>query len=104
MKTKTKYRIKNWAKYNQALKQRGSLELWINADLLDSWRAEPSGPAGNQPIYSDFAIQIPPSSGTPFRKGRIVREAGDFSLELSVVICGHFLLWIDSDLHFFDGS
>ena len=68
MKTKTKYRIKNWAEYNQALKQRGSLELWINADLLDSWRAEPSGRPGNQPIYSDFAIQIVIQFGKVFHQ------------------------------------
>jgi len=68
MKTKTKYRIKNWAKYNQALKQRGSLELWINADLPDNWRAEPSGRPGNQPIYSDFAIQIVIQFGKVFHQ------------------------------------
>lgn len=68
MKTKTKYRIKNWPKYNQALKQRGSLELWINADLLDSWRAEPSGRPGNQPVYSDFAIQIVIQFGKVFHQ------------------------------------
>jgi len=68
MKTKTKYRIKNWAKYNQALKQRGSLELWINADLPDNWRAEPSGRPGNQPIYSDFATQIVIQFGKVFHQ------------------------------------
>ena len=68
MKTKTKYRIKNWPKYNQALKQRGSLELWINADLPDNWRAEPSGRPGNQPIYSDFAIQIVIQFGKVFHQ------------------------------------
>lgn len=68
MKTKTKYRVKNWTKYNQALKQRGSLELWINADILDNWRAEPSGRPGNQPIYSDFAIQIVIQFGKVFHQ------------------------------------
>lgn len=68
MKTKTKYRIKNWPKYNQALKQRGSLELWINADLLDNWQTEPSGRPGNQPIYSDFAIQIVIQFGKVFHQ------------------------------------
>ena len=68
MKTKTKYRVKNWAEYNQALKQRGSLELWINADLPDNWRAEPSGRPGNQPIYSDFAIQIVIQFGKVFHQ------------------------------------
>jgi hypothetical protein len=68
IKTKTKYRIKNWAVYNQALKHRGSLELWINADLPDNWRAEPSGRPGNQPIYSDQAIQIVIQFGKVFHQ------------------------------------
>ena len=68
MKTKTKYRVRNWAEYNQALKQRGSLELWINADMLDNWRAEPSGRPGNQPVYSDFAIQIVIQFGKVFHQ------------------------------------
>lgn len=68
MKTKIKYRIRNWAEYNQALKQRGSLELWVSADLLDSWRAEPSGRPGNQPVYSDFAIQIVIQFGKVFHQ------------------------------------
>jgi hypothetical protein len=67
-KSKTKYRIKNWAKYNQALKQRGSLELWLNADIADNWRAEPSGRPGNQPVYSDFAIQIVIQFGKVFHQ------------------------------------
>ena len=68
MKTKTKYRVKNWAEYNQALKQRGSLELWINNDMIDNWQAEPSGRPGNQPVYSDFAIQIVIQFGKVFHQ------------------------------------
>jgi hypothetical protein len=68
IKTKTKYRIRNWAEYNQALKQRGSMELWINADMLDNWRAEPSGRPGNQPVYSDQAIQIVIQFGKVFHQ------------------------------------
>jgi hypothetical protein len=67
-KTKTKYRIKNWAEYNQALKQRGSLELWLNGDMADKWRAEPSGRPGNQPVYSNFAIQIVIQFGKVFHQ------------------------------------
>ncbi len=68
IKTKTKYRVRNWAEYNQALKQRGSLELWLNADMADKWRAEPSGRPGNQPVYSDYAIQIVIQFGKVFHQ------------------------------------
>jgi hypothetical protein len=67
-KTKTKYRVRNWAEYNQALKQRGSLELWITEDLSDKWQAKPSGRPGNQPVYSDFAIQIVIQFGKVFHQ------------------------------------
>ena len=68
IKTKTKYRIKNWAKYNQALKQRGSLELWLTDDIIEKWPAEPSGLPGNQPVYADFAIQIVVQFGKVFHQ------------------------------------
>jgi hypothetical protein len=68
IKTKTKYRIRNWPEYNRALKQRGSLELWLNTDMADKWRAKPSGRPGNQPIYSDFAIQIVIQFGKVFHQ------------------------------------
>ena len=68
IKTKTKYRVRNWAEYNQALKQRGSLELWLNADIADKWRAESSGKPGNQPVYSDYAIEIVIQFGKVFHQ------------------------------------
>ncbi|MFN0109822.1 MAG: IS5/IS1182 family transposase, partial [Blastocatellia bacterium] len=34
MKKKTAYRIRNWREYNRALKQRGSLTVWISKDAL----------------------------------------------------------------------
>jgi len=51
----TKYRTTNWASYNDALKQRGSLTLWF--DPVMSWEAPPSGKRGRQPRFSDAAIQ-----------------------------------------------
>ena len=34
---KSTYRIQNWSDYNQGLKQRGSLTVWMDASVLDSW-------------------------------------------------------------------
>jgi hypothetical protein len=42
-KTKVKrgtYKVTNWAQYNSALKQRGSLDIWISGDMLDSWEQQ----------------------------------------------------------------
>jgi len=53
---KTKYRVRNWHDYNEALKQRGSLIVWVEEEVLKEWRAKPSGKRGAQPLYSDLAI------------------------------------------------
>jgi len=53
--TPTTYKTKNWAAYNRALKQRGSLSLWFDAAM--DWGAAPSGKQGRQQVYSDAAIQ-----------------------------------------------
>ncbi len=53
--TPTTYKTKNWADYNRALKQRGSLSIWFDAEM--AWEAEPSGRRGRQQAYSDAAIQ-----------------------------------------------
>src|SRR6056297_1459423 len=49
------YKTKNWPAYNEALKQRGSLTIWFDPDML--WVPPPTGKRGRQPRYSDAAIQ-----------------------------------------------
>ena len=51
--TPTTYKTTNWATYNRALKQRGSLSLWFDAAMR--WEAAPSGKRGRQRAYSDAA-------------------------------------------------
>lgn len=50
------YRISNWAQYNESLKQRGSLEVWMSPDIQRAWYAQPTGKNGAPEIYSDGAI------------------------------------------------
>ncbi len=55
---KTKYRVTDWATYNQVLIKRGSLGLWISPDAIACWNAKPSQPRrGGQPKYSNLAIE-----------------------------------------------
>jgi hypothetical protein len=55
---KTKYRVTNWATYNQALVARGDLGLWISHDAMASWNAKPGEPRrGGPPKYSDLVIE-----------------------------------------------
>ena len=49
------YKTKNWPAYNEALKQRGSLTIWFDPDMV--WVPPPTGKRGRQPQYSDAAIQ-----------------------------------------------
>lgn len=49
------YKTKYWPAYNEALKQRGSLTIWFDPDMV--WVPPPTGKRGRQPLYSDAAIQ-----------------------------------------------
>ncbi len=51
----TKYKAKNWPDYNTALKQRGSLSIWFDPEMV--WLPPPSGKRGRQQSFSDAAIQ-----------------------------------------------
>jgi hypothetical protein len=58
MKKKTPYRIRNWQEYDTALRQRGSLTIWLSDEALQNWvTEEKSGQPGASPIYSDLAIE-----------------------------------------------
>jgi len=53
---KTKYRIRNWAEYNRALINRGSLTIWFE-DSPEKWLATKQiGKLGRPRTYSDEAI------------------------------------------------
>lgn len=58
MKKTTKYRVRNWGQYNQSLKKRGSLTIWITADAIKNWmNDELTGEPGASPKYNDIAIE-----------------------------------------------
>jgi hypothetical protein len=58
MRKKTTYRIRNWQEYDIALRQRGSLTIWLSDEALQNWIAEEkTGQPGASPIYSDLAIE-----------------------------------------------
>ena len=51
----TKYYTPNWSSYNDALKQRGSLTVWFDPDMV--WRPPPSSKRGRQQSFSGAALQ-----------------------------------------------
>ena len=54
--TAQKYRTTNWKAYNEALKARGSLLVWLDPEMC--WHGKLSGKRGRSQKYSDEAIQF----------------------------------------------
>ena len=54
---KQRHRVTNWAEYDAALRQRGSLTIWFTEEAIAAWRAEPRRTRGGQPHYSALAIR-----------------------------------------------
>ena len=59
--SKKKYKVRNWPEYNESLKKRGMLDVYVDEYVLENWDANPNNRRGAQPVYSDLAIQIPSS-------------------------------------------
>jgi hypothetical protein len=53
----SQYKVRNWSQYNESLKKRGSLSLWISEDSIEKWQS-PKDPhfIGAPKLYSDDAI------------------------------------------------
>ncbi len=46
----------NWAEYDAALRQRGSLTVWFSEEAIEGWKAAARRTPGGQASYSDLAI------------------------------------------------
>src|SRR5207245_893611 len=53
---KQRHRVTNWAAYDIALRQRGSLTVWFTEAAIAAWKPEPRCTRGGQPRYSALAI------------------------------------------------
>src|SRR5712671_5025388 len=53
---KQRHRVTNWAAYDVALRQRGSLTVWFSEAAIAAWKASPRTTRGGQPRYSALAI------------------------------------------------
>ena len=56
--SKDKYKVTNWKEYNEGLKKRGSLRLWIHNDVAEKWKHTGTKKRGGQQQYSDMAIEL----------------------------------------------
>src|SRR3712207_3439753 len=64
---KQRHRVTNWAEYDAALRQRGSLTVWFTDAAIAAWRAEPRTTPSGQPWYSPLAILTAPTLRAVFR-------------------------------------
>lgn len=54
---KQKFKITNWSTYNKALKQRGSLTIWLDDPAIAAWTDKTTPERRGRPLqYSDMAI------------------------------------------------
>ena len=54
---KVQYRVINWAEYNESLRQRGDLTIWVSEEAQSVWSAPRRTSRGGQRRYSDLAIE-----------------------------------------------
>lgn len=54
----SRYKITNWSQYNQALKHRGSLHIWMPEELENQWYYQGESQRGAQYQYSDSCIEM----------------------------------------------
>lgn len=55
---KVRYRVKNASEYNESLRRRGDLTIWVANDVAENWSSPPRKTRGGQRLYSDLAIEV----------------------------------------------
>ena len=76
---KTKYRVANWAAYNQALVRRGDVTVWLSSEAIAAWTPGRSGRRGGQQRYSDLAIETALTLRLLYHSLSLIRSRGRFS-------------------------
>lgn len=71
-KNKKKYKVRNWAEYNQMLVDRGRIDVWVEKGILEQWYDEAAEKKkekrGSPKTYSDLAIKITLQFGQVFHQ------------------------------------
>lgn len=66
--SRQKHRVTNWPDFNESLRRRGDLTVWISDDALGLWAAPRRTTRGGQPSYSDLAIELCLTLGMVFKQ------------------------------------
>ena len=67
-KKRAKYNVKNWSAYNQALRQRGSITVWLDEEAIRQWYSEGTCKRGRPCVYSALAIETALTLAAVFRQ------------------------------------
>jgi hypothetical protein len=87
---KQKRRVTNCAEYDESLRRRGDLTVWISEETLALWAAAPRTTPGGQAVYSDLAIELCLTFGMVFKQplrqtqGLMRSIAGLLGVEIAV--------------------
>jgi hypothetical protein len=65
---KQKRRVTNCADYDESLRRRGDLPVWISEEALALWAAAPRSTPGGHAVYSDLAIELCLTFGMVFKQ------------------------------------
>jgi len=65
---KQKRRVTNCAAYDESLRLRGDLTVWISEEARSLWAAAPRTTHGSQAVYSDLAIELCLTFGMVFKQ------------------------------------
>ncbi|MFA3919481.1 transposase [Ruegeria hyattellae] len=78
---KAKYRVTNCSEYNESLRQRGDVTLWVSDDVVQNWASPRRKTRGGQARYSDLAIEICLTLRAVFRL--LLRQTQGFVLSIA---------------------
>lgn len=55
---KQKYKVNNWSEYNEALRRRGDIEIWLSQEVIDNWYTNDRiyDGTGTPDLYTNTAI------------------------------------------------
>ena len=65
---KKRQKVTNWQVYNEGLRQRGDVTIWLSHEVEEEWLADKRQTPGGQPIYSGMAISVCLTLGMVFKQ------------------------------------
>ncbi|WP_159436494.1 transposase [Pseudovibrio sp. Tun.PSC04-5.I4] len=54
---KAKYKVTNWREYNESLRRRGDITVWVEDSVATTWFAPAANRRGRPARFSELAIQ-----------------------------------------------